>query len=357
VEEIRSYDTNINNFIPNWKPRADGRVHPSYGYTAPQGQINSWRPNSQNVSKHTEFGQEFRKAIAAPEGYCFVEADKKSFHVATLGYCANDKDYIRFSQIDPHSILGSYIDPTIIGDSISFKWSDADIKIAAAEFKKRCKEHKAKDQTHNIDVRQELAKPTVLGNQLELGAKKLQRQNRRFIKTMEEAERLQKIVANLFPKVEVYKKQIKEKAYLDKFLIDEFGRIQWFFDVFQFSWSDKSRQWQRKDGEGAREPISFRVQGTAFGFITEELLEMERKGLNDRYNFVVTIHDSLMYCPRVEDKNRCIADLQEIMNKPCKQLVNGATGQEGLIVGVEVSVGKNWKAFDKTTNPEGMKEI
>src|ERR1035441_5696413 len=98
-----------------------------------------------------------------------------------MGYCANDKNYIRFSQIDPHSILGSYIDTSIIGQSISLKWSDSDILLAASEFKKRCKQHKAKDPQHNVDVRQELAKPTVLGNQLELGPKKLQRQNRRFI--------------------------------------------------------------------------------------------------------------------------------------------------------------------------------
>lgn len=357
VQEIRSYDTNINNYIPNWKPRGDGRVHPSYGYTAPQGQINSWRPNSQNVSKHTEFGNEFRGIIVAPPGYCFVEADKKSFHVATMGYCANDRDYIRFSQIDPHSILGSYIDPSVIGGSISLRWSDEDIKSAAKEFKKRCKEHKAKDSAHNIDVRQELAKPTVLGNQLELGAKKLQRQNRRFIHSIAEAERLQKIVSDIFPKVDLYKRGIKEKAFLEKFLVNEFARIQYFFDVYQFSWSNKQRKWVRKDGEGARAPVAFRVQGTAFGMITDELLECERQGLCEEHNFLVTIHDSLMFMPEIGKRDKLIESLVKIMNAPCRKLVNEATGPEGLVVGVEIAAGKNWKGYDKDTNPEGMQEI
>ena len=356
VSKVRSYDTNINNFIPNWKP-SNGRVHPTYGYTAPQGQINSWRPNSQNVSKHTEFGNEFRRIIEAPPGYCFIEADKKSFHVATMGYCANDRDYIRFSQIDPHSILGSYIDPSIIGCSISLKWSDSDIKKAASEFKRRCKEHKAKDPEHNIDVRQELAKPTVLGNQLGLGAKKLQRQNRRFIHSIGEAERLQAILNNLFPKEEAYQKWVKEEAYIKKFLINEYGRIQYFYDVFTFSWSDKSRQWIRKEGEGARHPIAFRVQGTAFGMITDELLECERQGLCEEHNFITTIHDSLMFMPEISKRDKCIESVVKIMNQPAKKLVNEATGLEGLRVGVEVSVGRNWKGYDKESNDEGMQEI
>jgi uracil-DNA glycosylase family 4 len=343
VKQIRSYDTNINTFIPNWKPSRDGRVHPNYGFSPPQGQINSWKPNSQNVSKHTEFGQEFRGIIEAPQGYCFIEADKKSFHVATAGYCANDRDYIRFSQIDPHSILGSYIDPSVIGQSISLKWSDEDIKEAAGEFKRRCKGHKASDPQHNVDVRQELAKPTVLGNQLELGAIKLQRQNRRFIHSVREAERLQAIVEDLFPRLGVYKKHIKEKAYLEKFLINEFERIQYFYDVYRFVYNKKGNGWTRKDGEGARYPIAFRVQGTAFGMIIDELMECERRGLCEEYNFVVTIHDSLMFMPEIGKRDKCIERVNEIMNRPCGKLVNEATGAEGLKVGVEIAVGTNWR--------------
>ena len=332
-----------------------------YCVSVPKGNIVTRRNGkvaiTGNCSKHTEYGNEFRRIIEAPPGYCFIEADKKSFHVATMGYCANDRDYIRFSQIDPHSILGSYIDPTVIGGVVSLRWSDEDIKKAASEFKRRCKEHKAKDPEHNIDVRQELAKPTVLGNQLGLGAKKLQRQNRRFIHSIGEAERLQAILNNLFPKEEAYQKWVKEEAYIKRFLINEYGRIQYFYDVFTFSWSDKSRQWIRKEGDGARHPIAFRVQGTAFGMITDELLECERQELCEEHNFITTIHDSLMFMPEISKRDKCIESVVKIMNQPAKRLVNEATGSEGLKVGVEVSVGRNWKGYDKESNKEGMQEI
>ncbi|HXB12693.1 MAG TPA: DNA polymerase, partial [Bacteroidia bacterium] len=154
VVRIRSYDTNINNYLPNWKPSKDGRVHTTWGFTAPSGQFDARRPNILNCSKHTEFGNEFRGIIEAPPGRVFVEFDKKSFHVGTLGYCANDKGYIRFSQLDPHSILGSYIAPDIIGGSISLKWSDEEIIEASREFKKRSKA-KGKE-LHGCDIRQQL---------------------------------------------------------------------------------------------------------------------------------------------------------------------------------------------------------
>lgn len=355
IVRIRSYDTNINNYIPNWEPNKDGRVHTTWGFTAPQGQFDARRPNILNCSKHTEFGNEFRGIIQAPIGRVFIEFDKKSFHVGTMGYCANDKGYIRFSQIDPHSILGSYIDPSVIGSAISLKWPDSDIVEAAKAFKKECKRR----GQNGVDVRQKLAKPTVLGNQLELGPKRLQNQNRQFIEYAYKrqrlshggeglsAEELQAIISDLFPKVDLYKKQIKEKAHIDKYLINEFGRIQYFYDVFAFSFSRKKQQWVKKDGEGARDPIAFRVQGCAFGMITDEILEMERQGLCEEHQFVNTIHDSVIFLPEIGKLDRCIEDVLKIMRSPCLKLVNEATGPEGLRIDAEVAVGKNWKAYHK----------
>jgi uracil-DNA glycosylase family 4 len=367
VVEIRSYDTNINNYLPNWKPSKDGRVHTTWGYTAPTGQFDARRPNILNCSKHTEFGNEFRGIIEAPRGYTFIEFDFKSYHVATMGYCANDRDYIRYSQLDPHSILGSYIDPNILGGSIDLKWSDRDIKIAAEEFKKRSKEAGKRD--HGIDVRQKLAKPTVLGEQLELGEKRLQRQNRRFIHYATKrdrlyhkgeglsAEELQGIVRGIFPKPLAYRNYIKEKAFLEKYLVNEFGYVQYFYDVFNFSFNKRKVKWEKREGEGAREPIAFRVQGTAFGKIHLDMLECERLGFNEEFNFVNSIHDSLFFMVELGKVDRCIEEVGNILRKPCRLLVNEATGVEGLKVGVEVSMGRNWKAYDVNTNPEGMKEI
>jgi uracil-DNA glycosylase family 4 len=339
VTKIRSLDQNLNNAIPNWKPKGDSRVHTTFGFTASSGQLDARRPNVLNAGAHTEYSREFREIITAPVGRTFIEFDFRSFHVATMGYCANDKDYVRFSQIDPHSILGSYIDPSVIGQTISLKWSDKDIDIAAREFKKRCKEIEKKG---GVNVRQELAKPTVLGNQLGLGAVKLQRQNRKFIKTIAEAEKMQELLVGLFPKVAKFKDAIREKAHLQQYLINEFGFIDYFFDVFSFEFNKRTNQWQKKHGDDSERVIAFPVQSTAFGKIQLDILECERLGYNEKYEFVVSIHDSLLFCVRVEHIDECLENVSRVMQAPCKMLINAATGAEGLAVGVEAKVGGTW---------------
>ena len=133
----------------------------------------------------------------------------------------------------------------------------------------------------------------------------------------------------MFPKCVVYKQQIKEKAHIEKFLVNEFGRINYFYDVFNFTYNKKTRNWVKKDGDGARDPIAWRVQSTAFGMITEEILEMERQGLCEEQQFMVSIHDSVVMMPEKGKLDRCIEDVTKIMNSPCKQLVNEATGPGG----------------------------
>ena len=91
--------------------------------------------------------------------------------------------------------------------------------------------------------------------------------------------------------------------------------------------------------------------------ITEELAECNRQGLTEEHNFLVTIHDSLMFMPEVGKRDKCIEEVSKIMNKPCSRLVNEATGPEGLRIKVEVSAGKNWKGYDKENNPMGMQEV
>lgn len=366
--EHRSLQTNITNYIPNWKPGLDGNVHTTFGFTAASGQLDSRRPNVLNCSKHTEIGQLFRRIIEAPEGYSFCEFDKKSFHVATMGYCANDPTYIRFSQLDPHSIFASYIMPKEWGKPIDFSLSDGEILDRCKWIKKRCKQEKESKGDRGVDLRQQVAKPAVLGNQLELGARKLYWQNRRSIEDVAHAKRLQDMLADLFPKVELFKHNIKEIAHKQTYLINEFGYIQWFFDVLNYRWDKKNRIWKVTEGAEAREPVAFRVQGCAFGMLKDEIFKIvldrfRELDLSDPSNgrvyfpFRNTIHDSLVFLFSNSHLDTAIPIVLEEMNRACGKLVNEATGKEGLRVGVEYSVGRNWQGWNQEGNIEGMREV
>lgn len=353
VLELRSVSTTITNFIPGWKPAKDGSVHTEWGFTAASGQLNSRRPNILNCSKRSDNGQRFRRIIEAPKGYTFVEFDYKSFHVATMGYEANSRNYIRFSQIDPHSIFASHIMPREWGPPVDMRDSDDAIKEYCSFIKKRCK-------TSDIDYRQ-LAKVPVLGNQLCLGPRKMYMQNRRLIASVNQAKELQAMLAEPFPEIGRTQDAIKKKAHeYPHYLTNEWGYIQWFWDVYQWKWNHKAGIWKKHNGTDAEKTVAFKVQGGAFGILKWNLLEAEKRELTILHNFINTIHDSVIFMPEIKRLKECVRDIYKLFSRACPIMVNQATGPEGLQVGLEISIGQNWQSkdfFGKDDNPEGMSEI
>lgn len=350
VTEIRSLDTVIGNYIPNWEPDKDGRVHTEWGFKAPTFQIDSRRPNVLNVSKHTETGQILRRMLECPEGYCFIEADKKSFHVATMGFRANSKNYLRFSQLDPHSIFTSFLLRAKGNkDCPEIEWGMED-----GDILERCKFIKK----NWGEIRQKQSKPCVLGNQLGLGSRKLYHQNRKYFESEKEAKYYQNVLAEIFPEVEIAKNDIKELAHLQTFLLNEFGFLQYFYDVFSWGWNKRINRWEKRNGGDAEKVLGFAVQSPAFGMILGyELLKFRKRGDTERFNFLKSVHDSLVFMPKLEDKDKCLESIVEIMNSPCEILKNESTGEKGLVVKVEVSMGRNLAKFDSLGNNEGMQEI
>ncbi len=356
VTEYRSTMKMVTNDIPNWQPSKDGNVHTQWGMVAASGQLDSRGPNILNCSKHTVNGQRFRGIIEAPKGWIFVEADKKSFHVGTMGYLANSKNYIRFSQLDPHSIFTSYIMPADWGPPVDFSWSDEDILARCKEIKKRSKLEGEKD--HGVDLRQSLAKPCVLGNQLGLGPKKLWMQNRRFIDGIGHAKDLQARLNEVFPEVAETKDRLRDEAHnRKKLFLPAWGFVQYFYEVYTWSYNQKWGKWVKHPGTDSEKCIAFPVQGNAFGMLKWHMLKCESKGYLEEYGFCNTIHDSVMFLMREEQWDSWCCDVLPFFREPCDRLVNEATGELGLRIDVEVSRGRNWKAYDKVENPEGMVEV
>ena len=351
VIEYRSLGTVINNYLPNWEPGPDGRVHPVFHYSPPTGQIASRRPNVQNASKHNPRGQRFRlHGVKAPQGHTFVSFDYQRFHVATMGYCANDPKYIRFAIQDSHTIFTSFL----VGKPVNFRWSDGDIKAYCKELRKG---------SHVIDgielpistIRQAISKPAVLGNQLGLGPRKLHYQNREYIRTETQAKQYQAILAAEFPKPARFKDQVRERAHLQTYLMNDFGRIQHFYEVFRFKWNDRANAWERNSGNDSEKCIAFAVQSPAHDMIQGKLFVIGMDRCKE-WGFINCVHDSLEFMPRDEDVADCVNTVGPIMVEHCKELTCPAC-PDGLSVGVDVSMGKNWGSWHEEKNPEGMKEV
>lgn len=362
--EIRSINTNLNNFYPNWKPAPDGCVHSTIGFAPPSGQLNTTNPNVQNLSKHTQTGQVFRRMVAARKGRMFVCFDKSRFHVVMMGREAKSPNYIKFGMLDCHSIFTSWI----AGErSLEIDLScddDATIKAKVKEIKSRFGM-----------IRDKVAKPSVLGNQLGLGARKLYWMNRKYIASETAAKRLQAVMAERFPEVERYKAETAKGCYDKGYVKSDFWAIRYLYDALRYTRDKVSGDWRIQHGEDYEKALAFRIQHQSFGQMKEEWYEMLRLGYLDIHWFINTIHDSNEFEPEERNVERCIRDVWRVMVSPCSVLANEAV-PTGLVVGTGVSIGKNmqyrhdlqkckvrakggncWMCDAGIHNPEGMREL
>lgn len=352
--EYRSICTNLNNYYPNWEPWEDGCVHTSFQFKPPSGQLNSIKPNVQNLSKHNPIGQRFRRMIEAKPNHYFVEFDKSRFHVVMMGWLANSLRYIRFGTLDCHSIFTSWIinEPSL---SINLATdSDETIRAKVKEIRKN------ETWNHLRDVQ---SKPTVLGNQLGLGPRKLFFMNRRNIKNIAHAEQLQQTLRAQFPEVEVYKDWIATLASQQEYLMLPFGSIRYFYDVLRNQYDKKHNKWLEVHGQDYEKALAFQVQGNAFGMMKEEWYTMN-EGFRafQTFSFINTIHDSNVFHPPISALEDCIRLVWGVMTSPCTVLTS-KTAPDGLTVGTGVSIGRNLQSYydkrdgKKPFNPDGMREI
>lgn len=363
VIRLRSYNKMLSNDLPNWLPDKDGVVRTTFLFDPPNWQLNSRNPNIQNASKHPKeweligrtagelqlIGQRFRKIVKAPAGRCVVEFDKQAFHVSMMGFEAKDPLYIKWAP-HMHTAFCSYIvgEPIDIGGEV-----DLD-KINY--IKKKYK-----------NIRDGQAKPTVLGNQLGIGETKLFYMNKTFIdgegrrqvgiESKKRAKYLQDMLKGLFPKEDDWKKRIVEEAHYKTYLKSHYGALRWFYDVMR--WDYKSRCLKRS--QEAEQATSHPIQADAFGHIHSILLRMADSGdMLERYWFANTIHDSLIFFPLWEERERCIEEVYREMVKADLVLRDSVCAPDGLVVGVDVMCsanGGNWASYHKELNPLGIQEV
>lgn len=343
---IRSIQKIIKNDIKNWQPASDGAVHTTWGMKAASGQLDARNPNILNASKHTKVGNIFRSLIEAPDDDIYVECDKKSYHVATMGFVANSANYIKFSQTDPHSFFTAYVAKGELGLPT--------FDMGAEEIMEICSRYKKHEKWSW--VRQHVSKVIVLGNQLGLGSRKAYLQNRKSFDSEIQVKRLQNKLASIFPEVEDAKRNIKELAYKNKMLVNEWGYKQDLWEVFRWQFDKETARVVRVPGTEAEKALAFPVQSLAFGDIRDKLIQLKQKGLLEIYKFVVSIHDSFGFRFKRSLLDNFVSDVMPILESPSRRLIKSCC-PEGLIVGVELAWGKNWGKYQQEKNPEGMREL
>lgn len=332
IIDWRSTNKMLGTYVIGFTPDIHGRVHTTFTFAPGTGQLSSRNPNIQNIPKHSKLAKAFRRMIEAPAGFKIMEFDYKSFHALTLGFEAQDADYMRAARLDVHTLVS--------GEVLKLHDARKILEKTDQEIMEYCKWYKSDPvrKQHRDDP----AKKAILGIGFGLGVRKLYDMNRDSFANEKAARHVREVIEFLFPKIFKFQDACRQKAHDQTFLLSRFNYLRWFFDVFH--WDSKSHKYI--PGEDAESAIAFLPANDAFGVIKEAMVEMDETGWMRKFNFFNTIHDSLMFlCPdaMVEE---CAHLIHSIMTIPSPQLVDPVVAPSGLQCDVEVAVGQNWSSME-----------
>jgi hypothetical protein len=218
--------------------------------------------------------------IAAEKGKLLAEWDFKSCHVLTLGYLANDPNYIRLARIDMHSIM--------TGHFLKLWRVQNILHESDEELRERCRWLKSNDKYK--DMRDSKIKHAGLGIGNGLKANGLYERYMEFFSGVAEAKAILAAYEEVFPKVFEWQRWVQQRAHEQTFLQTEFGHCRYYYEVFR--WDSRKSEWGH--GDQGEEAISFWLSNIAFGHIREKMKELDRAGLADRYGLCNNIHDSFL---------------------------------------------------------------
>jgi len=341
VVEFRGLTKMRGTYVEGFRPGPDGCVHTTFTFDTAIGQTSSRNPNIQNFPKlkpTPALAKSMRKMVAAKPGHLISEWDFKSCHVLTLGFLAEDPNYIRLARLDMHSFVTGHILKLWDGPSI-LRESDDELR---ARFKWLKKNPAWKH------VRDDQAKHAILGIGNGLKAKGLyERYMENFVGQKEAQKFLTIIEKELFPKVFVWQRKVQREAHEKMMLRTQFGHIRRFYEVFR--WNGRKGDWGH--GDQSEEAISFWLSNIAFGHIREKMKELAAAGLDARYGLFNNVHDSFMFHLREEDIEQHIAEVYPVLTSPSTVLKHPTIAPEGLYIDVEASAGRNWSEMHELALP------
>ena len=316
-------------YIDGFKPHADGRVHTTFTFDTGIGQLSSRNPNIQNFPKHGRLAKATRRIIAAEPGHVLAEGDYKSCHVLTLGFLAEDANYIRCARLDMHSIVTGH--KLGLWDARELLRDHDDDYIKA-----KCKWLKSNPEWKHI--RDARMKHAILGIGNGLKAKGLFEKHMEDFSGQKDAQQFLDVVEFLYPEVFAWQKRVQQKAHDEQALKTQYGHIRRFYEVFRWDY----RKAAYGHGDQAEEAISYWLSNIAFGYIREHIKEIARLGLDERYGLCNNVHDSLVFHFPESLLDQHIREVYPVLIAPSKVLRHPIIAPDGLWIDAELNVGYNW---------------
>lgn len=330
IVQLRELDKIQETYVDGWKLSDKNAIHTTFHFGPASGQLGSREPNIQNIPKWGPLAKRLRTLVKAPDDHMLVEVDMTAFHAKTLGFCAADAGYMRIAGLDIHSYVAAHILGLPEADKI-LDMADDEAMDYLGWVKKE----------HNF-VRNKQAKPAILGIGFGMGVNKLYMLNQQYFKSKEEAQHIHDMLKSLFPKIFSWQTATRQEAADRGRLITPFGCVRRFYDVFKFNYVTGT--WELgNDGEAC---IAFPPSNIAHMHIRGAMLALHAKGLDERYQMINMVHDSLMFMPHKSLVDECVSTVVETMQYKSPILIHPEVAPDGFSVAAEASVGKDWTSME-----------
>jgi DNA polymerase I-like protein with 3'-5' exonuclease and polymerase domains len=369
VIEYRGYTKLKGTYVDGFAPGPDSRVHTTFTFQSAIAQLTSRNPNIQNFPKlkpTPELAKAMRAMVRARSGHLITEWDFKSCHVITLGFLAEDEQYMRLGRLDIHSFvaghfLGLWDGRAIVHETddqlrARFKWLKSD------PARKIIRDDQAKHGILGIGnglkakglyeryMEQFPPRPCVRckGTGKECGAVPGRMRNcahckgTRLIPGMRIAEQVLETCEALFPKVFAFQRAEVKQAHERMELRTDFGHLRRFYEVFR--WDGARRDWA--PGDQHEEAVAFRLANIAHAHMREKLKDLARAELDRKWGLFNTVHDSLMFEVPESRLDEHIADVRPLLLAPSTVLRHPRLCPDGLVIDVEGSCGPNWAEME-----------
>jgi DNA polymerase I-like protein with 3'-5' exonuclease and polymerase domains len=339
VIEYRELGKMRGTYINGFAPHPDGFVRTTFTFDTGIGQLSSRNPNIQNFPKHGRLAKAVRKLIAAKDGYVLTEWDYKSCHVLTLGFLAEDANYIRCARIDMHSI--------VTGHKLGL-WHAIDLlrDFSDAEIKAKCKWLKQNPEWKHI--RDARMKHAILGIGNGLKARGLYEKHMEDFSGVKEAQQFLDVVEELFPRVFEWHDKVQKLAHEQQYQRTQYGHMRRFYEVFR--WDYKKAAYSH--GDQAEEAISYHLSNIAFGYIREHIKALARRGLDEKYGLCNNVHDSLVFHFPATLLDEHVREVYPILIQPSAVLRHPTICPDGLWIDAECNAGPDWSTMSEVSLKE-----
>lgn len=273
----------------------DGRIHSSFNQTETRtGRISSTEPNLQNIPVRTQLGREMRKFFKAKEGFTFVDADYSQIELRVLSDIADDKNMIEAfnSGVDIHTVTASQV-------------FNMPVNMVTPLMRTR-------------------AKAVNFGIVYGIGAFSL---GKDIGVSRAEADRYIKDYLHHYSGVDMYMKNVVEKAKEDGYVSTLFGRRRYLPEL------SASNRMIRSFGE--RVARNMPIQGTAADIIKIAMIKVYERLKKEKLDarLLLQVHDELIVETACGEAEKVKEIVKQEMENACQMKVK-------LIS--DANIGKTW---------------